>query len=268
MRAASSAIRKYAPDVLLLLGDRFETLGAAYAATYARVPIAHIHGGESTWGAFDDQIRHAISKLACLHFVAADEHAAALGRMGERNVHVVGAPGLDLLTDLPAREPEDYLVVTYHPPTLAPEGGVEAILEALDAFPDHRAIWTGVNNDPGSRGVKSALVGQDVRNLTDREYRLLCRNAAAVVGNSSSGLIEAPAMEVPTVNVGTRQAGRLRGPSVFDCAEEASDIARALDRALVYDGPYDNPYGKPGASQKIIDILMAAELGLAKPWPL
>ena len=248
VRATAMAIEDYRPDVLLILGDRFESLGAAYAATYAGVPIAHIHGGEITRGAFDDQIRHAISKLACLHFVAAEPYGERLRRLGERAVHVVGAPGLDNLTGLPEREPANYFVCTYHPCTNVREDGIGAILEALERFPDYRAIWTVVNADPGSEAVREALRGHDVRKLASaRDYHLLCRGAACVVGNSSSGLIEAPFLCVPSVNIGERQAGRLSGPSVQHCPTEVADIVRAIDAALVYDGPFDSPYGEAGA---------------------
>jgi UDP-hydrolysing UDP-N-acetyl-D-glucosamine 2-epimerase len=266
VRAVGKAIEDYRPDVLLLLGDRFESLGAAYAATHAGVPIAHIHGGEATHGAFDDQLRHAISKLACLHFVAAEPYAERLRRMGERQIHVVGAPGLDSLTDLPVRKVERYFVCTYHPCTNVQEDGAGAILEALERFQGYRAIWTGVNADPGSEAVRVALRGQDVRRLTGREYHLLCRHAACVVGNSSSGLIEAPFLGVPSVNVGRRQEGRLAGPSVFHALPHAGAIAGAIDDSLLYDGPFDSPYGGSGASQRIADILLTADLERVKAW--
>lgn len=256
-------------DLLLVLGDRYETLAAALAATVAKVPIAHIHGGEASFGSFDNQIRDAITKLAHIHFVAAPEFKARLVEgLGEHpdRVHIVGAPGLDNLTDLPPRKPGKYFVVTYHPATLEKESGIHALVKALDRFPDYEAIWTGVNNDPGSDHIRDALSGHDVRDRSPRDYIVLCRNAAAVVGNSSSGIIEAPTLEVPTVNVGTRQDGRLKGPSVFDCGGDSGEIEAALRRALEYEGPYDNPYGGPGASAKIADILATAEIDMVKRW--
>lgn len=252
---------------ILLLGDRFETLAAALAATVFNVPIAHIHGGEASFGSFDNQIRDAVTKLAHIHFVAAPEFKLRLVEgLGEdpKRVHVVGAPELDNLADLPPREPGKYFVCTYHPATLGTDD-MPALLEALDRFPDYKAIWTGVNNDPGGDRIRRALSGHDVRSLGPREYVALCRNAAAVVGNSSSGIIEAPTLGVSTVNVGSRQDGRLRGPSIFD-AEEPDGIASAIESAVSYRGPYTNPYGGAGASRKIAEILADADIDMVKRW--
>lgn len=269
-------------DCILLLGDRFEMLAAAAVATYYCIPIAHIHGGEASFGSFDNQIRDAITKLAHIHFVAAPEFKMRLVEgLGEHpnRVHVVGAPGLDNLIDLPPRNPEKYFVCTYHPATLEKgrmigykdggdpliiDNGLSELVHALDRFPDYDAIWTGVNNDPGSDLVRDALHGRDVRSLDPREYIRLCRNAAAVVGNSSSGIIEAPTLQVPTVNVRPRQDGRLKGPSIIDCFPH--EIETGIRLALEYEGPYDNPYGGPGASQKIADILATAEIDMVKSW--
>lgn len=265
-RGAEVVAKHY--DVVLLLGDRYEILAAALAATVAKVPIAHIHGGEASFGSFDNQIRDAITKLAHIHFVAAHEFklrlVEGLGEGADR-VHVVGAPGLDNLVNLPPRKPEKYFVCTYHPATLSDDTGLPALLEALKQFPGYNAIWTGANNDPGSDRIRSALSGHDVRSLGPREYVALCRNAAAVVGNSSSGIIEAPTLEVPTVNVGPRQDGRLRGPSIFD-AEEPDGIASAIASAVSYRGPYTNPYGGSGASRKIAEILATAKIDMVKRW--
>ncbi len=266
---------RFNPDVLLLLGDRYELIGPALIATTLRCPIAHVHGGEASFGSFDNQIRDAISKLAHIHFVAAEpfkERLIAIGEDPER-IHVVGAPGLDNLTDLPERKPGKYFVATYHPPTLGEPGGVHALIEALDRFPDYNVIWTGVNNDPGNVGIKSALEDHNVRDLSPRDFLVLCRHAAAVVGNSSSGIIEAPTLGVPTVNVGPRQDGRLKAKSIFDCGEDAGSIEGAIGMALLHEKHRFssrawcfNPYGGPGASQKITDILATAEIEIVKSW--
>lgn len=257
----------FSPNIVLLLGDRLEMLEAATAATYGKIPIAHIHGGEASFGSFDNQIRDAITKLAHIHFVAAPEFlnrvVNGLGE-GPDRVHVVGAPGLDNLTDLPPRVPEKYFVCTYHPATLEEGSGIHSLIEALGRFPDYKSIWTGVNNDPGSDYIRDALSDCDVRDLDPLEYIGLCRNAAAVVGNSSSGIIEAPTLQVPTVNVGSRQDGRLKGPSIIDAPSD--DIDAAIRLALDYDGAFDNPYGGPGASQKIADILATTEIRMRKEW--
>lgn len=254
------------PDLLLILGDRYESLAAACSATVNKILIAHIHGGEASFGSFDNQIRDAITKLAHIHFVAAPEFKHRLVHdLGEHpsRVHVVGAPGLDNLIDLPPRTREKRFVCTYHPATLG-EDDLPTLLEALDRFPDYEQIWTGVNNDPGSDGIRSALSLRDVRDLDPREYIALCRSSAAVVGNSSSGIIEAPCLEVPTVNVGSRQGGRLKGPSIFDCRGDTIEVG--LRWALEYEGPFQSKYGQPGASKKIADILATAEIDMVKRW--
>lgn len=268
MRALEPEIVDHRPQLLLLLGDRYETLAAALLATTLKMPIAHIHGGEASFGSFDNQIRDAITKLAHVHFVAAPEFKDRLvNGLGEHpdRVHVVGAPGLDNLTDLPSRTKKKRFVCTYHPATLG-DDDLPALLEALDRFPDYEQIWTGVNNDPGSDRIRDALSDRDVRHFSPRDYIALCRSAAAVVGNSSSGIIEAPFLGVPTVNVGSRQAGRLRGPSIFDCVGQVASIAAGLRDAICYSGPFESRYGQPGASKKIADILATAEIDMRKEW--
>jgi UDP-hydrolysing UDP-N-acetyl-D-glucosamine 2-epimerase len=248
---------------MLVLGDRYETLAACLQATIQTVPIAHIHGGESTYGSFDNQIRDAITKLAHVHFPAARPFAERLHDLGENpdRIHVVGAPGLDNLVDLPPRVPEKYFVCTYHPATLEKETGIYELIKALDKFPDYKQIWTGVNNDPGNHEIEAALAGRDVRSLNPREYILLCRNAAAVVGNSSSGIIEAPYLEVPSVNVGHRQRGRLSAPSVYQTGLGGCNfVAGMITDILDYPGLFESFYGSPGASRKIADILADIDL--------
>lgn len=244
---------------VIILGDRFEALTCANVATYYRLPIAHIHGGEKTEGSFDDQIRNAISMLASLHFVAAGPYwrrlVCELGRPGN-HVHIVGAPGLDNLVDLPPRDPGRHFVVTYHPET-AGVTNAAPLVEALSRYPDRAIFWTEPNNDPGRSAIVHVI--GDKLPLTPDGYIGLCRNAAAVIGNSSSGIIEAPTIGVPTVNIGTRQKGRLMGPSIFSCRNETAEIVNAIDRALSYDGPFINPYGEPGASAKIAEILMEGD---------
>ena len=249
-------------DLILLLGDRYETLAAALGATLARKPIAHIHGGETSWGSFDNQLRDAITKLSHVHFVAHEKAANRLfHRLSEsrERIHIVGAPGLDNLGELRPRTPTKTFVCTYHPCT-AVEENIAPLLEALDRFPDYEQIWTGVNNDPGSDTVARALDDRPHRDLAPGKYLALCRQAAVVVGNSSSGLIEAPSLEVPTVNVGQRQAGRVRGPSVLDAEMEVEDICRAIDEALNYTGPFDNPYKGYKTSSTIAGIISRLDL--------
>ena len=262
-------------DIACLLGDRYETAHIALNATRHDVPIAHIHGGEASFGSQDNQYRDAISKLAHIHFVAADPMQRRLLDLGEEpwRIHIVGAPGLDNLREALSgpRVSQPYFVLTYHPATLVEnDPAPQAIAEALAHFTDHSVLWTGVNTDPGADMILNVLLAQyaEISNLSLEDYLAIVRNAAAVIGNSSSGIIEAPTLEVPTVNIGSRQDGRLKGPSVFDCPADTDAIIEAIDKALAYTGPFTNPYGGPGASKKIADILSTIDLDgiMVKRW--
>ncbi len=270
------------PDALVLVGDRSETAAAALAATVTRTPIAHLHGGEETLGAYDDQLRHAISKLAHLHLVANATYAARLRALGEApdTIHVDGAPGLDNLQrpDLPDRvELEAHLghalrppvvVVTVHPATLDPEPSavVEPVTAAMRRVPATYVV-TLPNADPGNERVRDALRataadvgGATAEALGERRYWGLLRMADAMLGNSSSGLIEAPAARLPVVDVGERQAGRVRPANVIHVRADADAVVAGLERAL-------DPAFRPGlpsgtvadgrAGRRIADILIA-----------
>jgi len=237
-------------------------LGACLAATVAKIPIAHIHGGECSFGSFDDQIRHAVTKLAHLHFAATEEYASRLQHMGERRVWVMGAPGLDNLRNMPPRRRGKYFVLTFHPATTADEDPRD-VVAALGEFPEYGVVWTGVNNDPGSDLIRGAFPWPETP-LDGGGYVAACRGAAAIIGNSSSGLIEAPVMKVPTVNIGRRQDGRSRGPSVVDVP--MGGIVGGIRKVLEYTGPFDSPYGGFGASRRIANVLATADLELSKPW--
>ncbi len=278
------------PDLLVLLGDRFEILAAAQAALVARIPIAHIHGGELTEGAFDDAIRHALSKMAGLHFVAAEAYRARVIQLGEapERVHTVGALGLDnirmapeLARDRLAQElgqnlDEPLFLVTCHPATLQlddPTRAMRALLDALDAFPEASVVLTYPNADTHGRDLIPLIEGYArarpgrvgaYASLGQRRYLATMRAASVVIGNSSSGLIEAPACGVPTVNLGTRQDGRLRAASVLDCAEERDAIVAATRRALDPEfraslADMANPYGDGHAVERIMKVLRAAD---------
>ncbi len=277
------------PDALALLGDRFELLGAAAAALVAAVPIFHIHGGEVTEGAFDDAVRHAVSKMAALHFAATADAARRLMRMGEPagRVHVVGALGVDAIRTEPAlgeaelaallglpgrRLPRPLVVVTWHPVTRDPAAtrrGLAAILAALEAQPDLHVVWTAPNADPGADGIRDAArrfaaahPGRAffVDSLGHRAYVSLLRHAIAVVGNSSSGILEAPAIPTATIDIGPRQQGRPKAASVIFCPEDAAAITAALER--VRDPAFRaalaetvHPFGDGRAAARIADVL-------------
>ena len=291
----AAALPKLAPDVLVLLGDRYEILSAAVAATLLNIPIAHIHGGEITAGAFDDAIRHAITKMACLHFVAAEPYRRRVIQMGENPDFVfnVGAPGLDLASVAPAigrtellaqlglSGPERFLLVTLHPTTARPQAdgaNVAALLGALSEINDRSFVFTGVNADPGYRAIDDAIrefvaarpqQAKLFASLGSERYWAALRLADAVVGNSSSGIVEAPAAGVPSINIGDRQSGRLRAASIIDCPADPAAIGAALRTILEgrfrIDPNEQPPYGRGGASEKIAGTLRRIELETAFP---
>jgi len=291
----AEALPKIAPDLLVVLGDRFEILAAAVAATLLNIPIAHIHGGEVTAGAFDDAIRHAITKMACVHFTAAEPYRRRVIQMGENPDFVfnVGAPGLDMADTAPVMSrpelfaslgisgPERFLLVTLHPTTALPEtdaANVNALLGALAQIEGRSFIFTGVNADPGYRviddAVRAFVAARPDRahlfaSLGSERYWAALRLADAVAGNSSSGILEAPAVNVPSVNIGDRQQGRLRAASIIDCPADQAVILASLRSIL--EGRFrpdvsgEPPYGRGGASEKIAGTLRKIDLQRAFP---
>lgn len=274
------------PDIVVIAGDRYEMLAVAQAALIFQVPIAHIHGGEVTEGAYDDAIRHAITKMAQWHFVAANPYRQRVIQMGEQPERVFnfGAPGLDHLagitwldraaleTALHIELQSPLLLVTYHPVTLSesgPEGAMLELLKALRECPEATIIFTYPNADTGGRSL-IGLIDQFVReaparrrafvSLGQQKYLSLMRQADLVVGNSSSGLTEAPALRKATVNVGDRQKGRLKAESVVDAVETADSIAQAIRFALrpAFRATLSNTtsvYGQGEVGRKIKDAL-------------
>ena len=254
LELVGDALETDPPDCLVLVGDRLETMAAAVAATVERVPIVHLHGGEQTLGAFDDSLRHAITKLSHLHLVSHEEHARRVVALGEDPalVHVVGSPGLDgaVRSDLPDRaqleaelgirlEPP-VVIVTVHPATLDPDPAAVAdvVAEAMDAV-EATYVVTLPNADPGGAEVRTRMVAAAkgprriaVEALRERRYWGLMRIADAMLGNSSSGIVEAPAVDLPVVNVGDRQLGRRREANVIEAAVSPAAVTAALRDAL------------------------------------
>ncbi len=287
------AFARLKPDLLVILGDRFETLAAATAAVALRIPIAHLHGGETSQGSLDEYFRHAITKLSHLHFVAAPAFARRVVQLGEHpdRVHTVGALGLENFARLALPDIEilshdlgfdlggGYVLLTYHPATLAdqaPTLALEEVLAALDDFPHLKVLATKANADPGGRAINARLHTYQsaspqrvhlVDSLGQVRYLAAMRGAVAVLGNSSSGIIEAPAIDVPTVNIGSRQDGRLKAASIIDCRETRSAIADAISQVLAPSFRTRHclaapPYGRPGfVAARICAILRNAELG-------
>ncbi|HEC18697.1 MAG TPA: UDP-N-acetylglucosamine 2-epimerase (hydrolyzing) [Gammaproteobacteria bacterium] len=282
----AEALQQLQPDLLLVLGDRYEILAAAQAAMLQRIPIAHIHGGESTEGLIDEAVRHAVTKMAHIHCVAAEAYARRVMQMGEQphTVHVVGAAGFDALTHTPLLDRasleqaidfplgEKNFLLTLHPETLSPSDAAQQVtplLEALQAFPEARVIITGSNADPAGRAISTLLQQHAVahpaqfcyhESLGQARYLSLLAQVDLVIGNSSSGIIEAPAMGRAVVNIGERQRRRLRAPAIIDCASETAAIRAAIAQALTPEhqqraAEKHTPYGKPGAAQRIVRLL-------------
>lgn len=254
----ADAFAKLKPDVVVVLGDRYEILGAAQAALILGIPIAHIHGGEVTTGAFDDSIRHAITKMSNLHFCAAEDYQRRVIQLGESpdTVFNVGALGVDVLLNIPKMSRDELssvvgielgkelLLVTFHPTTrseMTVATELHELLGALEHFALATIVFTGVNADPGYSLVNNEIqkfVARDSsrrvlhNSLGQKSYINLMSIADVVIGNSSSGIIEAPALHVATVNIGTRQDGRLRADSIIDVKFGQNEIRTAIETAL------------------------------------
>ncbi len=279
----SSSLLRLNPDLIVILGDRFEALSAAQTALILNIPIAHIHGGEVTYGAYDDSIRHAITKMSYLHFVTTDEHRKRVIRLGEHPSRVfnVGAPGIDNILKLKLLSKIDLekelnvslvdpvFLITQHPTTLSenPIEGVVELLEALEYFGKATMIFTKANADNNGREINK-LISEFVnlspmkRKLFDSlgqlRYLSLISYANVVIGNSSSGLLEAPYLNTPTVNIGNRQKGRVRPQSVFDAQPSVKEIISMINLALNYTFKQDDSYklfGDGNTSKKIKTII-------------
>lgn len=257
----ADAFARLSPDIVVVLGDRYEILAAAEAALVANIPIAHIHGGEITEGAIDDSIRHAITKMAHLHFVAAPAYRNRVIQMGENpeRVYEVGAVGIDNIVKTPLlslSELEDslqfplgkkFFLVTYHPVTVSTvrkSDALQNLFDALDAFPEYRVLITKSNSDAGGREINRRINEYTQAHkervycstsLGQLRYLSAMNLCSVVVGNSSSGLLEAPVLRKPTVNIGLRQKGRLKFPSVIDCEEGIREIISAIRQAISKD---------------------------------
>lgn len=279
----SDALEALSPDLVLVLGDRFEILAAVQASLIHGIPVAHIAGGDTTEGAFDESIRHTITKMAHLHLVTNKLSARRVIQLGEdpRHVHVVGSPGLDHLRRgtlldrarleeaLQARLGKRNLLITFHPATLdagESESQFGELLAALEAEGPDTVLWfTRPNADPGGRGIASALDAwaeerrDRVRvyaSLGQTQYLSLMAHVDAIVGNSSSGLYEAPSFRIPTVDIGDRQRGRLAAASVVHSDPQRDSIRMALRRAETLDcRGVVNPYGDGQSAARIVEIV-------------
>jgi UDP-hydrolysing UDP-N-acetyl-D-glucosamine 2-epimerase len=292
--ATSSFVEAFArikPDIVVLLGDRYELLSIASAAMSVSIPIAHIHGGEVTEGAVDDSVRHAVTKLSHIHFPVCDRYLKRVLQLGENPKHVFnfGAPGLDHLvrtsflnrTDIQEALSVELQAVsilcTYHPVTTQNDSGLyglEQLLKALDDFPDATVVFTQSNADEGGRMMTAILKKNAQRypkhryvfsTLGLKNYMSLAKQVNVVVGNSSSGLIEIPFAKTPTVNIGNRQNGRELASSVINCHEDTDSIHNAITKAISKTcqeaaKTVCSPYGSGDACEKIKNTLKEVDL--------
>jgi len=287
----AEAFQRLQPDIVVCPGDRYEIFCAAAAALIFRIPVAHIGGGDLTEGAFDDALRHAISKMSHLHFVALEEHRQRLLQMGEDPEHVfrVGELGLDTIkqmTPLPREVLEKQLgitlrrrnlLVTFHPATLDEEPAelqFQTLLDVLAELPDTGIIFTKVNADPAGRAINRLIDGFVADHATNAaafhslgslQYLSLMRQVDAVVGNSSSGIVEAPSLGIGTIDIGNRQQGRQRAASVISCPARPDRLRRAF--AILYSPAFQarlkevvNPYGDGQAAPRIANHLREVSL--------
>ncbi len=287
----SEAFKRLQPDIIILLGDRFEIYAAATAAMVSRIPIIHCHGGETTEGVIDEAMRHCITKMSHLHFTSTEEYRKRVIQMGENpryvfNVGALGIENINRLSLLSRREFEESInfklynstaLVTFHPATLEAETAIKqftSLIDALDKFPELSIIFTKANADAEGRSINLAIDEYVSRNpqraisfisLGQLRYLSALRHVDIVIGNSSSGIIEAPSFHIPTINIGDRQKGRIRGATVIDCEPNKEAIIESISKGLSADFRQSivdsvNPYGSGNASKEIMKILTSINI--------
>ena len=286
----ADALNELEPDLIVVLGDRFEIFSAVSAALLARIPVAHIHGGEATEGVIDESIRHAITKMSHLHFVSAEQYRRRVIQLGEQpeRTHLVGAPGIDgikrlklldraqLEESLGFRLGSKSLLITFHPVTLeiaTARNQFEELLASLEPLKDTQLIFTMPNADTDGRELIKLVEDFVSRHPNAKSYTSLGQlrylsclaQVDGVVGNSSSGLLEVPSFQKGTVNIGDRQRGRLQAESVINCEPKRESISAAL--LHLYSDQFQkslrhikNPFGEGGASESIVAIIKSASL--------
>ena len=281
----AEVFEKIKPDMLVVLGDRFEILSTVSAAMIAKIPIAHIHGGETTEGVIDEAIRHSITKMSHLHFTATDEYRKRVVQLGEnpKRVFNVGGLGVDNISKLNLLTKKQLereigfalgdktILVTFHPVTLekkSSEFQFNELLASLDDLFDTRIIFTKSNSDPDGR-IINQMIDEFTKNRKNTiayssmgylNYLSTMQFVDFIIGNSSSGLLEAPSFKIATINIGDRQKGRIKAKSVIDCPPLRSQISEAIRSACSEEfksslGKVKNPYGTGGASRKILKII-------------
>ena len=287
----AEAFGRLKPDLVLVLGDRFEILAACTAAMISKIPIAHCHGGEATEGAFDEAIRHSITKMSQIHFTSTNEYRNRVIQLGEQpqNVYNVGALGIENINRHTLMDKETFeksidfklnkknFLITYHPVTLdnsSAKQQFKGLLQALDVLTDTPLIFTKPNADTDGRVIVELIDKYVAKNpdkavaftsLGQLRYLSAIQYMDAVIGNSSSGLIEVPSFKVPTINIGDRQQGRVKGISVIDCDANEAEIGKSIEKALSPDfrlllEESENPYGVKNPSAEIVRVIKETNL--------
>ncbi|HRH12386.1 MAG TPA: UDP-N-acetylglucosamine 2-epimerase, partial [Bacteroidia bacterium] len=275
------------PDAVMILGDRYEILTVAMAAVISNIPVIHIHGGEISEGAKDDLFRHAITKLSSLHFTSCDTHRKRVIQMGEQpaRVKVSGAPGIDNVKNLKLKTRQELekefdstfgktiFLVTFHPATMEktdPSTQMNELLKSLNQFKDASIFISGSNADEGGDRIQKLIDGFVIQNkrviyrnsFGQLNYLSLMKIADVVIGNSSSGIIEAPSLKTPTVDIGSRQKGRTAAKSVIHCKTNQREITSAITKALKIKKTslFKNPYDQGNSAEKIVNELRKTDL--------
>lgn len=279
------SLTRLAPDMVIVLGDRYEIFSATIAAYFLKIPIAHLHGGETTEGAVDEAIRHSITKMATFHFTSTEQYRKRIIQLGEHpsKVYHVGAIGIDgimtlnllsrekLFKSLEVLDDNQFFLITYHPVTLSlvpEEELMKELFKALDDFPEVSLIFTMPNADAGGRKIIMAIKEYVLQRSNAHAYTSLgqlrylsaAKEAVAVIGNSSSGIIEVPSLKTPTVNIGARQKGRVSSKSVINCSERSEDIMLAIKESMSKKHKkvcqsVENPYGKGDVAKQITKVI-------------
>lgn len=282
----SEVFNRLKPDLVVILGDRYEMFAIASTALIENIPIAHIHGGELTEGAIDDAMRHSITKMSYLHFTSTEEYRKRVIQLGEDpsrvfNVGAMGIEGINNTMIMDEREvkkelnidlEKKYVLVTYHPETLSENNikkEVNNLFEALSNFDELSVVLTKANSDAGGRIINKMIDEYSEKNknrvvaytsLGQFRYYNAMKYCAMVIGNSSSGIIEAPTFKIPTINIGDRQKGRIQAESVINCLADKESIIKSINKGLSEEfnnkiRDIENPYGEGDSSQKIMDVI-------------
>ena len=284
----SKTINKLKPDIIVLLGDRYDILPIAIACHIMGIPLAHIHGGEVTYGVIDDSIRHMITKMADIHFVASTSFKKRVMQLGEnsKNVFNIGSLGIDALKNLVFKKKEDtykiynipiskkYLVVSIHPETINKRNDqmINSLLKALDSYQEYFFIFTYPNSDTGSNEILNAIkefVNNNkssflIKSAGRIDYLSLLKYSIGLIGNSSSGLVEAPALNVPSINIGDRQSGRPNAKSVISCKSSRQDIVKSIKKLNGTKKNKSISYKGKNKIEKVLKVLSTTELSNIK----